>query len=313
MISPSHGAVLMTPFCRYSMPAARVPSNRMRVAWAPVSTRRFGAPHRRPEIGARGRHAPPAARRDLVDPDALRLGAVEVVGPFQPGFLAGKQIALAECVAVARHVRHVQRSAAPAVLIAIGIVLGFLEIGQDVQPAPAGIAQRPPVVEVGFLAADMDHGVDRTRPAEHLAARPIALAPVECRLRLGAVHPVDAGIVERLTVTDRHLDPQPPIAAPGLEQQHLVGAALAEPRGEHAPGRSRADDDVVEAHCCEDGRWIGRRGRSNFNNPSYHCRWGFRGDSIRTAPSLAPSSRRKPGSMSPQPRHRSAGFRLSPE
>jgi hypothetical protein len=82
--------------------------------------------------------------------------------------------------------------AALAVIHAIefGIILRTFEIGQHVGIGPAGIAQRRPVVVVAAVAADIDHGIDRGRAAETLAAWLIADAVVEAGLRHGIEGPV---------------------------------------------------------------------------------------------------------------------------
>ena len=53
------------------------------------------APACRPEIGARGRHAPPALDRDVIGADAFLPGPVEVGSARLPGLLAGAQEVLA--------------------------------------------------------------------------------------------------------------------------------------------------------------------------------------------------------------------------
>ncbi len=86
------------PCCSYSTPTARVPSNRILVASALVSTRTFFALHRRAQEGARGRHAAAVLGVDLVDADAFLALAVEVRVERQAGLLAGLEIALGQRV-----------------------------------------------------------------------------------------------------------------------------------------------------------------------------------------------------------------------
>ncbi|KTT54467.1 hypothetical protein SB7C_12330, partial [Staphylococcus epidermidis] len=76
--------------------------------------------------------------------------------------------------------------------VGLGVVLRALELGQHVGVAPAGIAERSPVVVVGAMAADVDHGIDGRRAAEALAARLIADAAVQAFLR----HRVERPVVE---------------------------------------------------------------------------------------------------------------------
>ena len=126
------------------------------------------------------------------------------------------------------------------------LVLGLLEIGQHVVKAPADIAALAPAVVVLVLAAHIEQAVDRARSAQHLAARLEHLAAVQARLRLGLVHPVDGFFLEQLAVAERHMDPDVAFLRAGLEQQHRMLAVRAQPIGQHAAGRARADDDVVE-------------------------------------------------------------------
>ncbi len=128
--------------------------------------------------------------------------------------------------------------------------------GKHIPPAPATIAEGFPFVEILRLAADIDHGVDRARPAEELAARPIIDAAGEPRNRLGQVSPVDARVMEGPAVADRDVHPGPAVRRPGFEEQHPMPCALAEAISEHASRRPRADDDEVVLHA----RW--RRART---------------------------------------------------
>ena len=136
-------------------------------------------------------------------------------------------------------------------------MLGAPEIGQDllVRPALAILLERPAVV-VERVAADIDHGVERRRAAQHAPARPVHDALVHVGLRLGVVVPVVPVVHQVVHERGRHVDlPVPPrIARPGLEQAHLVGRILAQAIGEHAPRGPAADDqvviDAVELHRC---------------------------------------------------------------
>ena len=74
--------------------------------------------------------------------------------------------------------------------------LRFLEVGKDVVETPALISEAGPVIEVEVIAADVNHGVHRTRAAQHFSARPVEAAVVEAGLGLGGVVPVDGCLVE---------------------------------------------------------------------------------------------------------------------
>ena len=94
-------------------------------------------------------------------------------------------------------------------------MIGLLaEQRQHIVPAPAGEAELAPVIVIGRLPAHVDHGVDRRRAAEHLAARIVERAPVQARLGLGLEHPVGARIADREQVADRNVKPDPVVAWP---------------------------------------------------------------------------------------------------
>ena len=205
------------------------------------------AAHRRPEIGARGRYAAPVANRDLVVPDTFLRFAIEVGVAGNPGFDARAQKRTAQRMRVGADVRDGDGSSGAAQrALAVRAVLELPEVRQHVAPAPARIAERFPSVVVLGLAAHEDHGVDRARAAEELAARPVAGPSGERGLGLGAVHPVDARLEEALAVADRHLHPETLVAAARFEQQHAVASARGQPVGEHAARGARAHDDVIE-------------------------------------------------------------------
>ncbi len=116
---------------------------------------------------------------------------------------------------------------------------------QHVVPAPAPEPELAPVIVVGRLPAHVDHGVDRRRAADHLAARIVERAAVEARFGLGLEHPVGARIADREQVADRNVKPDPVVLAAGFQQQHAIGRIGGQPVGQHAARRARADDDVV--------------------------------------------------------------------
>ena len=124
------------------------------------------------------------------------------------------------------------------------VALGLLEEGEYVGMTPAGIAELAPAVVIVRLAADIDHGVDRARAAQRLAARPIHAPVFHRRLRRGVVKPVELRHGEPRDAR-RHADQQRLVRAAGLEQQHARRGIGGEPVGQHAARRAGADDDVV--------------------------------------------------------------------
>src|ERR1700732_1379596 len=140
-----------------------------------------------------------------------------------------------------------QRAAAAVKIIrAALLVFGFLEIGQDIVKAPAIVAMLTPAIVVLVLSADIKQAVDRTRTAQYLAARLKHASPVQSRLRLGLVHPVDGLLLEQPAISERHVNPKVGILGSGLEEQHRISSIRAQAIGKHASGRAGTDDDVVE-------------------------------------------------------------------
>jgi hypothetical protein len=114
------------------------------------------------------------------------------------------------------------------------------------QDHPALPSLAPDVV-IALVAADVAHGVDGRAAAEHAAARHRSDAIVGERFRLALKAPVDARIAEQKRQPDRHVNPVIVVLAAGFQEQHFDGRIGAQPVGEHAAGRTRADDHVIEA------------------------------------------------------------------
>jgi hypothetical protein len=101
------------------------------------------------------------------------------------------------------------------------------------------------VIVVARLAAHVEHGIDRRRPADHLAARVVQAAPVEALFRQRGKHPVGARIADGEQVADRHVIPDPIVAAAGLQHQDAPLRIGREAVRQQAAGRACADDDGV--------------------------------------------------------------------
>ena len=197
------------------------------------------------EEAARRRPAPAALLVDVVGARALVVAGVEIVDPLDAGLLGGHAERIEQIPAHARMLDPPFAADRMMIAFAEEMVLVLLEERQHVVPAPAGEAELAPVVVVAGLAAHVDHGVDRRRAADHLAARIVQRAAVEAGHRFGLEHPVGARIADREQVTDRDVIPDPVVAAAGFEQQHAIARIGAEPVRQHAARRARADDDVI--------------------------------------------------------------------
>ncbi len=206
------------------------------------------APARRAEVRRRGAAAPSSPGRQMVVAGALLHRAVEVVVAGNAELAGGGNDCVDQRVAAADR-RAPERTVSSVIRrVAVDRMLEPLEIRQDVVVAPAGVTRRRPAVVVLALAAHADQPVDRAGATERLAARPVDPSPVHPGIGLGMEAPVVARVEHRFRVPDRNVDPRVVIRWPGLEQQHRVPAVGREPVGEHATGRSRADDDVVVVH-----------------------------------------------------------------
>ena len=200
------------------------------------------------EVGAGGRGAARVADGDLVVPDALLLRTVEVRIVGDAVFLGRAQEGLADRQRVDRN-GHAERAAIAMVLAGEPlIVLGALEVGQDLAIAPAGAALLVgPGVVVGGIAAGVDLGVDRGAAADHLGLGVPEHPVVQMLLRHG--RPAPAGdALGHLGEAGGHVEERVPVGAAGLEQEDLDGGVGAQPVGQHAAGRPGAGDDVVVGH-----------------------------------------------------------------
>ena len=146
--------------------------------------------HERVDVTARRAPALALVLRHLVDAEAFLLGAVEVVANPELRLARALQKHLPDGV-IRLQSGDVKRTAL-AVIFAVefGIVLRAPEVGQHIRVGPAGVAERGPMVVVGAVAADIDHGIYRAGAAKPLAARLVADAVVEPLLRHGVESPV---------------------------------------------------------------------------------------------------------------------------
>ena len=221
----------------------------------------IGSLQRGAQIRGTGRFAQALAGGDLVDSHALPVRAVDVVGGGQTHLSTGLQKVVAQWVHVGAHIADMQRTALPAPIVRMSArhvaVFQAFEIRQHIGPGPAGVAARRPVVKVLRLAAHKHHAVDAAGAPQHPPARPIAAATGQSGVGLGAVHPVDGGVVKSHAVANRRFEPEVVVRAARLQQQHAVRARGAQAVGEHATGRTGADDDVVKSlHSGENGHGV---------------------------------------------------------
>ena len=161
-------------------------------------------------------------------------------------FARGLQVDLLHRI-VGLQLGDVERSALAVILaVELGVVLRALEVGQHVAVRPAAVAERGPVVVVGFVAADIDHRVDGRRAAEPLAARLIADPAVQALLRHGVERPVvDLAGDHQDQRAGRGHDPVV-VPAAGLQQRHRGGGVLAQAARHRAAAGTPAHDHEIE-------------------------------------------------------------------
>src|ERR1700730_14081099 len=204
----------------------------------------IGALHRRTQIPDGRRAALSVARRRLVIADPVLARTVEIVVAGKAELGCGRDEGLADRVLC--DIRHAERAAGAVERVSPAhLVLRAPEIGQHILERPAGIAELAPMVEILGLAADIDHAVDRRRPAQHLAPRPKDPAVGGTRIGLGLVAPVDAGIGEGLAEAQRYVNPAVLVLAACLEQEDPGRRVFAEPRRYGTAGGPSADHDKI--------------------------------------------------------------------
>ena len=91
---------------------------------------------------------------------------------------------------------------------------------QDVIPGPTRIAHLRPLVIVLWLPAHVEQAIDRAGPAHTFAPRPIQRPAVQTRIGFGLIAPVGLGIVQRLEIADRDMDPGISIPSTRFNQQN---------------------------------------------------------------------------------------------
>ena len=107
------------------------------------------------------------------------------------------------------------------------------------------IAERCPLVVVASVAADIDHGVDRGRAAEALAARLIADAPLQARLRHRVERPVVDSACEHKHQRARRGHHPIVASAAGIQQRHRCLRVFRKtPRHSAAAGAATHHDEI---------------------------------------------------------------------
>ena len=198
------------------------------------------------DIGARGAAALAVPLRHLVDAEAFVLVGIEILAQAKLGFLRRLQEGLLHRIVGAQFVDGERAVLAVIFAAEIGVVFRTLEVGQHVAERPAGVAERGPLIVVGAVAADIDHGVDRRRSAEPLAARLIADAAVEALLRHGVEGPVVDVAGDHQHQRERRRHHPIVVLAAGIQQRHRGLRILRQPsRHRAAAGAAAHHHEIV--------------------------------------------------------------------
>ena len=191
-----------------------------------------GPPPDRTEERARGVPAHSAPLVHLEVARALIVAAVEVVDLPDPDLRRRLPERAEQLPGDPRVLDPPLSPPAPVQLVAaVHVILGALEIGQHVFPAPSRVPELAPLVVVAGLAAHVDHPVDGRAAPEPEPPGVGEGAPVEPRFRLGLEAPVGAGVVHGVEVADRDADPEVVVLASGLEQRDPHPGVRGEPVG----------------------------------------------------------------------------------
>ena len=172
------------------------------------------------EERAGGRHAAALQNRALGVVDAFLLAGVVVRVGRNAHFVGTLDEEVGQGMAPVRigNGEGAGGTTVRVVRVAVGdAALETLEVGQDVDIAPAAVAELGPVVEVLALAAVDDMAVDRTRAAERLAARGIDPPAGGVGPGFLLIAPVNGGVVERLHETGRDVDHRVGVGGASLE------------------------------------------------------------------------------------------------
>ena len=126
-------------------------------------------------------------------------------------------------------------------------VLNAVEVFLDVGVAPLLAGLLGPLVVVGGKTTHPHHRVYRRRAAEHLAARPVDLTPVELLLRFRQIVPIHFA-AKQFGETRGDVDKLVLVPRTRFEQHNLDGRIRAQPVGHHRSCRARSHNDVVGVH-----------------------------------------------------------------
>ncbi|MNN39897.1 hypothetical protein D3C81_1539520 [compost metagenome] len=105
-----------------------------------------------------------------------------------------------------------------------------------------------PVIEIGVMATNVNHAIDRAAAPQHLATRLIADAPFQAALRHRLERPVHMSAGQDGSDPDRGMDQRRAVFRARLKQAHSNLRVGTQPVGQYAACRTCTDNYVIENH-----------------------------------------------------------------
>src|SRR5215467_4670085 len=198
------------------------------------------------EIGRRGadaRRNQTATDVHIVKAAARLRRPVEVVSGRNPQFHRRVAIEVADERTPARHRQRQWTVRSVKVAGATLVILDADEIRQYIGPRPADAALFAPTVVILGLPANGEKSVDRARPTQDFAARPVDPSMVEFWLWLGPEAPIEPRVPDDFA----RGNPQSQIDFAGarFEKKNTTTRVGGQPGRQRTTGRTGADDDRV--------------------------------------------------------------------
>ena len=132
--------------------------------------------------------------------------------------------------------------------IALGKIFQPFEHWQQIFIAPTSATQLvAPGIVFSRITTHKQITVDRTASADHPAARPLALLPVQPALRCRQIRPDPAWVIQYLRHECRNMQLVVIVTATGLEQQHAMAAVSRQAIGNSTTGRTGTDNDIIKS------------------------------------------------------------------
>ena len=200
-----------------------------------------------PQKGLRRTPAPSVLLRDLVHAQPLLRTAIKIAVVRNLQFTPS----LYEIAAQRVHGFQLAHGKLAALTMTIGcsepmVVFDPLEQVCHAVPAPdIRACLGRPVVVIGLVPADIDHGVDGRRPAQCFATRPEQSTAIQMFLWFGIECPVQLFAIGQQCDPHWHVNQGVLILWARFDKRDAFCRVCRQPVGQNATGGSGADDDIV--------------------------------------------------------------------